>query len=392
MRIFRAWRHIWYTRKYTSTAKMVQTDFAEASPSYATHTIPTQCPAGVVVNEGPNFHLAVESVPVPTPGPDDVLIRLNTTGLCSSDIHLMAGDLGVPPMSNFGVRSAGHEGAGVVVQAGANVKTFKVGDRAGIKPILDTCNACELCWDDKETYCSGAVLTGLVATGTFQQYIVSPARYASPIPDGVPDELASPIMCSASTVYRSLHDSGLKPGNWAVFPGGGGGVGIQGVQLAKAMGMRPVVVDTGEAKRALAKEMGAEAFVDFRETENAGEAVTKITDGIGAHGVFVTAPAAYKTALSYVGKRVGAIVMCIGLAPAGTMVLGDDPNTFIFKNLTIRGTLVGSRRDTAAALDFARRGALKQVCEVYPLSRFPEAIEKLRKGEVAGRIVVDFNK
>ena len=79
---------------------------------------------------------------------------------------MMQGDLGLPFMSAFGVRSPGHEGAGVVVKVGANVKTFKLGDRAGIKPILDTCGSCALCWDDKETYCKGAILTGLMTTGT----------------------------------------------------------------------------------------------------------------------------------------------------------------------------------------------------------------------------------
>lgn len=370
---------------------MVAINVTKPSPLHTIPVVPTHCKAGVVVNEGPNFEVRVETVPVPTPGPDEILIRLNATGLCSSDLHLMAADLGTPPMSAFGVRSAGHEGAGIVVQVGANVKTFQVGDRAGIKPILDTCNNCDLCWDDKETYCSGAVLTGLAAVGTYQQFIVSPARYASPIPDGVPDEVAAPIMCSASTVYRSLRESGLRPGNWAVFPGGGGGVGIQGVQMAKAMGIRPIVVDTGSAKRTLALEMGAEAFVDFRETSDPAKAVIDVADRIGAHGVFVTAPAAYKTAVSYIGTRVGAIVMCIGLAPSGTIVIGEDPNTFVFRNLTVKGTLVGSRRDTAAALDFARRGMLKTICEVYPLDRFPEAVERLRKGDVAGRIVVDFN-
>lgn len=99
------------------------------------------------------------------PGPDDVLVRLNTTGICASDIHFMKGDLGGLRMSTFGVRSPGHEGAGIVVKAGANVTNFKVGDRAGIKPILDTCGACDLCWDDKETYCRKAVHCGLMAPG-----------------------------------------------------------------------------------------------------------------------------------------------------------------------------------------------------------------------------------
>lgn len=78
---------------------------------------------------------------------------------------MMQGDLGLPFMSAFGVRSPGHEGAGVVVKVGANVKTFKLGDRAGIKPMMDTCGSCALCWDDKETYCKGGILTGLQTAG-----------------------------------------------------------------------------------------------------------------------------------------------------------------------------------------------------------------------------------
>lgn len=94
-------------------------------------------------------------------------------------------------------------------------------------------------------------------------------------------------MCSGSTVYTALKNSGLRAGQWACFPGGGGGVGIQGVQLAATMGMRPIVVDTGAERKALAEEMGAEAFVDFKEVEDPTAEVVKITDG-GAHGVFVT--------------------------------------------------------------------------------------------------------
>jgi D-arabinose 1-dehydrogenase-like Zn-dependent alcohol dehydrogenase len=93
-------------------------------------------------------------------------------------------------------------------------------------------------------------------------------------------------MCSASTIYTSLKESELKPGQWAVFPGGGGGVGIQGVQLAAAMGLRPIVVDTGDERRKLTLSLGAEEFVDFKE----GDPVKKVQEltGGGAHGVFVT--------------------------------------------------------------------------------------------------------
>lgn len=122
-------------------------------------------------------------------------------------------------------------------------------------------------------------------------------------------------------MVQSLEASGLKPGDWAAFPGGGGGVGIQGIQLAKAMGIRPIAIDTGSEKRDLCLEMGAEVFIDFRTVESAAEEVVKAADGEGAHGVFVTAPQAYRDAIACVGTRVGAKVMCIGLREYKTIIL-----------------------------------------------------------------------
>jgi propanol-preferring alcohol dehydrogenase len=110
-------------------------------------------------------------------------------------------DWAVPPMSTFGTKCAGHEGAGVVVKVGSAVQGWSVGDRGGVKPLWDVCHNCEHCY--------------------------------SRIPEGVSDEVAGPIMCSASTMHRALIEAGLKSGDWVVFPGGGGGVGIQGIQLAK---------------------------------------------------------------------------------------------------------------------------------------------------------------
>lgn len=155
--------------------------------------------------------------------------------------------------------------------------------------------------------------TRFLQTGSWQEYVTTPADYTPRIPDGVDDFIAAPLMCSATTMYRSIVESNLKPGSWACFPGGAGGVGIQGVQLAKAVGLRPIVIDAGADKKDLSVKMGAEAFVDFRETKDVVAAVVMIADGIGAHGVFVTAPQAYATAVDLVGSRVGAIVMCVGL-------------------------------------------------------------------------------
>lgn len=95
-------------------------------------------------------------------------------------------------------------------------------------------------------------------------------------------------MCSASTAYTAIKESGLKPGEWAVWLGGGGGVGIQGVQLSIAMGLRTIIVDTGAERKALGESFGAEHFIDFKEEKDTVAKAIELTDGIGAHGVFVT--------------------------------------------------------------------------------------------------------
>jgi D-arabinose 1-dehydrogenase-like Zn-dependent alcohol dehydrogenase len=229
--------------------------------------------------------------------------------------------------------------------------------------------------------------------GSYKQYVVSPERYTTLIPDSVSDYIAGPIMCSASTIYTSISESGLEPGDWAVFPGGGGGVGMQGVQLAKAMGLRAVAIDTGADKKKLCTETaGAEEFIDFKEVDNVAEEVIRICDGIGAHAVFVTAVQSYASSISYLGGRVGGQVMCIGLPPAGTCRIEVDPNQMVFKKQGIKGTLVSSMAHVDKTLDFAKRGLLKPIYTVYPLSQFNEAVQKLKNGQIAGRAVIDFNK
>ncbi|KAH0827724.1 hypothetical protein AYO21_08896 [Fonsecaea monophora] len=370
--------------------------------------IPKECKGAVVVDEGPNFRVEVRNVAVPEIGPEDVLIKINATGLCMSDVHFMSNDWGIAPMSYFGTQCAGHEGAGVIVKVGERVKRLKVGQRAGFKPIAETCGWCDLCISGQDQYCAAAKLTGFLtdgestgyqgkrlhanaAIGTYKQYLRSPEAYTTLIPDGVPDHIAGPVMCSASTMYSSLKESGLRPGDWAVFVGGGGGVGIQGVQLASAMGIRPIVVDSGREKRKVALEYGAEAFLDFKESKNVAAEAVATCGGIGAHGVFVTAGEGYPTALSFLGNRVGGKVMCVALPTVGLYPMNVNAAELITKKKSISGTMVSSMADVHKTLEFAQRGILRLRPEIVGLSKFNDAVQRLKKGEVAGRIVVDFN-
>ncbi|KAF3765358.1 hypothetical protein M406DRAFT_321916 [Cryphonectria parasitica EP155] len=185
--------------------------------------IPAECIAGVVKNEGPNFEVEVKMVPVPKIGPEDVLIKMNATGLCMSDVHFMMSDWGMSQMSTFGTICAGHEGSGVIVKVGDRVRNLKIGQRAGIKPLLDVCGICEQCRHGRDNYCQKGVFTGLHADGSYKQYVKSPERYTTVIPEGLDDYVAGPVMCSGSTMYTALKASGIQPGQWACFPGGGGG-------------------------------------------------------------------------------------------------------------------------------------------------------------------------
>ncbi|KAF4964223.1 hypothetical protein FSARC_7857 [Fusarium sarcochroum] len=312
--------------------------------------VPKTCKAGVVVKHGQDFKLQVQHVPVPDPGPTEILIRLSATGVCYSDIHYVLEDLPLPRMGDYGVRSPGHEGAGVVVKIGSLVGNWKVGDRAGVKPTWDTCMSCDLCWGRHECHCPEAVPTGL----------------------------------------KVLVDSELRPGDWAAFLGAGGGVGHMGVQLAKAMGLRVIGVDAGSDKRKLCMDLGCDKFIDFTKVEYVPEEIMRIT-GKGVDGVFVTATSPASYAIATKMAAIGGRIMCVGMPASGTAFAGDDPMFLILRNLKVIGTLTGSLKDTHDALGFAARGLLKPVYQTFSIDRLPEAVDLLRQGKVAGRCVVDFN-
>lgn len=125
------------------------------------------CPAQVNEFSLPHSRLSWSLANIFTEGPGELLLKLNVTGLCYSDIHYMLEDLPLPRMGHYGVCSPGHEGAGVVAAVGSNVAGWKVGDRAGVAPTWDTCMACELCASDMECHCPEAIPTGLKVPGKF---------------------------------------------------------------------------------------------------------------------------------------------------------------------------------------------------------------------------------
>ena len=237
--------------------------------------------------------LRIEELPVPRPGPDEVLIRIAACGVCHSDVHAVDGDWTPRPMLPL---IPGHEAAGHVAGRGRNVKSLKEGDRVGVPWMFSACGACELCLEGYETVCAQGQATGYTVPGGYAEYMVAPAAYVGRIPDGLDLAEAAPVLCAGVTTYRGLRRSGARPGEWCAVVGIGG-LGHIAVQYAKAMGLHVAAVDIAEAKLDLARGLGADLAVNAAE-EDAPSAIRKATGGVHAALVTAVSPRAYAQAIA----------------------------------------------------------------------------------------------
>uniref|UniRef100_A0A7E4V5N4 alcohol dehydrogenase n=1 Tax=Panagrellus redivivus TaxID=6233 RepID=A0A7E4V5N4_PANRE len=327
--------------------------------------------------------IEIREIPVPEPGAEQVLIKIAYSGVCHSDLHLWLGDF---PVQGTCPLVGGHEGVGHIVKIGSNVTNVKVGDRAGIKWINQTCLCCEYCKRGFEQNCENAGHSGCSINGSFQQYALINATEASKIPDNVDLATAAPILCAGSTVYRALKESKVQPGQTVAITGAGGGLGSMAIQFAKAMGMRVVAIDLGAAKEEHCKKLGAETYVDVSKHPDLVETVRKATNG-GPHGVLhiATAEKPLELATQYVRTR-GTVVL-VSL-PKDAQLKADVFWT-VFRAVTIKGSYIASRQDTDEALDFLSRGLVKVPIEILPLSSLPTVYDRMLKGEQIGRAVLD---
>ncbi|NII11206.1 alcohol dehydrogenase AdhP [Oleiagrimonas sp. C23AA] len=325
--------------------------------------------------------LVIEQVPIPEPGPGEVLVKIVATGVCHTDLHAADGDWPVKPSVPF---IPGHEGAGTVVKVGPGVSHVKEGDAVGIAWLHDACGRCEYCITGWETLCEQQHDSGYSVNGSFAEYAIGHAEYVARLPDDVDFAAIAPILCAGVTTYKGLKETEAKPGEWVAISGIGG-LGHVAVQYAVAMGLRVVALDVSDDKLELAKSLGAEAAVNARDADAAEQVVT-LTGG-GAQGVLVTAvsPPAFEQALHMV-RRKGTVAM-VGLPP------GEFPTPIfdvVLKRITLRGSIVGSRKDLAEAVAFAAQGKVKTHIHEARLEEINTIFEQLKAGKVDGRMVVRF--
>ncbi len=324
--------------------------------------------------------LVIERVPVPTPGPGELLVRVKACGVCHTDLHAAEGDWPVKPQPPF---IPGHEVAGVVAAIGPGVTGFKIDDPVGVAWLHDACLNCEYCESGWETLCERQHNTGYSCNGGFAEYCIASAAFTARLPDNVDFAAIAPILCAGVTTYKGLKETEARAGQWVAISGVGG-LGHVAIQYAKAMGLKVIALDIAAEKLKLARSCGAELAVDARNPDAIAEILSRT--GGGAHGVLVTAvsPPAFSQALHIV-RRKGTVAL-VGLPP------GEFPTPIfdvVLKRLTIRGSIVGTRRDLDEAVAFAGDGKVHADIKTAPLSANNDIFGDMKAGRIEGRMVLD---
>lgn len=323
--------------------------------------------------------LTLDEMPVPVPDDNQILVKIEASGVCHTDLHAAEGDWPVKPKPPF---IPGHEGVGFVAAIGRNVKHVKEGDRVGVPWLHSACGFCTHCLGGWETLCESQTNTGYSVNGGFADYALADPAYVGHLPAGIGFVDIAPVLCAGVTVYKGLKVTDCRPGDWVAISGIGG-LGHMAVQYARAMGLNVAAVDIEDDKLELAKKLGAALTVNARTTDPVAYLQKEIG---GAHGALITAvsPKAFEQGLGLV--RRGGTVSLNGLPP------GDFPLpifSMVLRGITVRGSIVGTRLDLQESLEFAARGDVKATVSTEKLDNINDVFARMHKGQIQGRVVID---
>jgi len=323
--------------------------------------------------------LTLEDVPVPRIAPDEVLIESRTSGICGTDLHILAGHGYVPALPHI----LGHEPAGVVAEVGRDVTRLHPGDRV-VPHLFFSCNRCRYCQSGRSQQCSNLRgILGVLGPGAFAEYFKAPAENLFALPDRVPFDEGGLIADAVLTGLHATRRAALSLGDRAVVLGAGG-VGQIIIQLLAAAGVHVAAVDRVTEKLRLAREMGAAAAFGA-EAETARAGVLEFSEGAGVECVFncVGTPDSMRLAAALV-MRCGKIVV-IGEEPGGSPV---ETTEIAQRELEIIGSRNGTRQDMADAVRLVAAGIVRPyVAARFSLDRINAAFDCVRGGAL-GRVVV----
>lgn len=323
--------------------------------------------------------LEVREVEMGRPAPGQVLVKIEASGLCHTDIHAAHGDWPVKPTLPL---IPGHEGVGRIVELGEDVSDLSVGDRVALPWLAQACGRCRYCIAGTETYCVAPQYMGYTIDGGYAEYTIGYASHVVRVPDEVSSIDAAPITCAGVTTFAALKSAAPQPAE-TVMVVGIGGLGHLGLQYGHVFGSRTIAVDVEDAKLDLARQLGADAVVDAR-----GDQVGQVASLGGADVALVTVPSP---------KAMQAAHACLN--PTGRLVLVGLPadNTLsipvfetVLRGIKVMGSLVGTRNDLADCFALHAAGRTQVITETRPLESVNECFDEVLAGKVPARLVFDF--
>lgn len=306
------------------------------------------------------------SLPVPRPGPREILVRVRVCGICRTDLHVVEGDL--PVVRAGGV--PGHQVVGTVEARGEDAPRFETGDRVGVAWLRETCGRCVDCRRGNENLCRGSRYTGYHDDGGYAEYLTVPEAFAYAIPSRIDDEKAAPLLCAGIIGYRALRRSGVQRGERLGLYGFGSSAHLT-LQVARSWGCEVYVATRGEAHRAFARELGAVWVGD------ADAAPPQPLDG-----AILFAPAGPLVLPALRALRPGGTLAVAGVTLSPIPAMDYEPHLFHEKRLT--SVEANTRADGEALLREAAAIPLRPTTVSFPLGEANRALKILKQDGLNG--------
>ena len=330
--------------------------------------------AARISEPGAAFEIVEREMPEPEAG--QVRIKVQACGICHSDVLVKEGVL---PWIQY-PRVPGHEVAGIIDEVGPGVSAWKAGQRVGVGWHGGHDGTCRECRRGDFRNCRNGQVTGVSYDGGYQQYMVAPVEALVPIPEGLSDVDAAPLLDAGITTYNALRNSGAVPGDLVAVQGIGG-LGHLGVQFANKFGHYVAAIGRGPENAVLAKKLGAHVYIDSQATNAAQE----LQEMGGARVILATAPSSKAMSALIDGLGPNGKLVVIGAAPD---LIEVTPAQLIFGSKTIQGWAAGTPAASEDTLNFCVLTGVRPMIETYPLERVAEAYARMLSGKAEFRVVL----
>ncbi|WP_327348438.1 MULTISPECIES: zinc-dependent alcohol dehydrogenase [Streptomyces] len=325
--------------------------------------------------------LEIQELPVPEPGPGQMLVRMEASGLCHTDIHAAHGDWPVKPQPPF---TPGHEGVGPVQAVGEGVSVELIGKRVAIPWLGSSCGTCRYCVTGWATLCESQVNSGYSVDGCFAEYAVVDAGAVVQVPDGVSSFDAAPLTCAGVTTYKAIKVARVVPAERvAVF--GVGGLGHLAVQYARLVGGFVTAVDLEPDKLGLAHRLGADQLVNARTHDP----VAEIKAAGGADVAVVLAASAKAFEQAYRSLNRGGRLVMVGL-PADNAAINVPIFETVLGGISVIGSIVGTRQDLTEVFALHAAGRTQVIAEPRRLEQVNDSFDEVLGGRAEARLVFEF--